>query len=314
MASHALANLDDLPEEILDLICGHARQASILPSKSDIRTLYSRRMFFTSAPAPTSLAALRLVSRRFFRLATPYLWQSLDLEIIDSDVSAAKRSRNSVLALDFIATNKHVAQLVKYVNLDLRSFIFNFGAEALPMIQLENSLRKFIPALSAVISFHCTNFECLPSSAARSFLASPSLRMLVLNPPSSSEARDKYMKAFRDVDLSHLEAFGWNDHSCADVRSFFDFPLQFKRVMLFSQWLPTDTGEVKETFDNAWVSTVEELVVSEWTGSLAPIVSNHYEVRSTIYVWWLTVDYFPYYILHREHRPNTKQCRSRNCC
>ena len=303
-------SLDNLPDEILDLICQESRQrplarnpetgkiyvplTGLQPDKSVQRNLF----YYTSTtrlPVPTTAITLCLVSRRFRRIATPYVWETLDLVITHSrgttlpsfngsDWSTAPRSRRCFEIVGFIADNPHIGALVRVLRFDMTplvearisSRVFGSHSVGRPGPHMTSSMaliEKFFSSMSALHAVHVADFVIISAAAIRSVLLQPTVRLFSYSDSfiGTDNAQDRRRTSFCGFDLSHLDAVFSYGH--VGEYSLLQYAPCLKYVVVEPSFF-VDSAEMKSL---PWIRTVIELNIRDTHHLISRKISEEYK-------------------------------------
>lgn len=270
----------DLPDELIGLICHFSRESFPDPPAPG-RNLHARRIFEAKFRPPLALLNLRLVTKRFARLATPYAWEFRAVEVgphsFGRDVEAnSRRITASIRRLEEIFSRPDLAAHIKTLSIKIYSFVLNTRLEA----ECKESIEQVLKVTTSLRAFHINMASLVTARAARFVLTRPTLRALDIHDWAGLGGFDK--RYTHDIDLSRLEMLGVSRVDVDRISGFLDCPSKIKHVLLdcFSAWSGDENR--LESLKLPWVSSLEELNVSNSYGPIFSHIGREFRVRLSL--------------------------------
>lgn len=309
------ANFTGLPDETIALICQQCRQRPDSNSQDSLdntiprrfQRVTSRSLFSHSTtsklPVPADALALRLVSKRLCRIATPYAWETLDLVLSESDtayppcegvVRTKKRSRSSFDILVFLADNPEIASFIRVFRLDVSPIFTSrisssvFGKETLDSSVkrhqcITNVIERFILSTRSLYAVHFSDLVHCSATAMRHLLALSSLRLIshtssyTIITEDSQRLKKSY---FTGLDCSQLDAVFSYGH--VGISTLLQMAPNLKHVVIEPSFY------VQATSAKAlpWIKNVVELNVRDIGNAISQIISEKFMVCSLKCSMW----------------------------
>lgn len=254
-----------LPEETIDLICRYSRIRRDLVEReedligSNVRmnraSLWSAAVLSEGPPVQKTLLSLRLSSRLLYRIASPLVWETVDVRYLSPKTTDERPCRTHSGVMGFFASHPHICETIHVLSLSFPEWSsFESFMQHDSFRQISSDLERFLRVTIALRIFLISGVQFLSPSSARTLLSLPSLRVFVDSSryPPAFDFGD-----FRDMNLDHLDAFG--SASMTRYSTFLDCPLKVK-CMLIDEGLGRISWPESAKWD--WLSTVEELFVS----------------------------------------------------
>ncbi|KAL5504896.1 hypothetical protein ACEPAH_7559 [Sanghuangporus vaninii] len=288
------SSLDALPDELVDCICRYTREIPALPTYETRSTWFwepsSRYLLEMRFPQASSVVALRLVCKRLNRVATPYLWETLDIQLRHQvvkdegclsrsnskirrlDPSSIRRSRNSTHILEYVASNPEIAAMVRVLCLRVSGYTFAALARGESEGDLEKLIERLLTQTKALTAFCIDKADLLTPLATSKLLVCRSLRLVDLR---TVGFRGEGLQMFSGEELPVLEHFGLSVFNLA-YKSL-KLPRNLKRVSLHCDSMSTFVREEAPILDEQICpETIEELAIFDKHGDVALFVSKHF--------------------------------------
>lgn len=271
-------NIDDLPEELLTLIFEHVKVAD-LEIEHPMRSLFSRRLFETEYKVPKDLLSIRLVSRRFRRLATPYIWERRQIFVgPDQDTKGFRHGPTldeSIETINRLCSRPDLMVHIKVLSLHFGPHFYMTASRNLLRLSIER-LIEFSPALCA---FYLNKPYMLSPSAARTLLSRRSLQVLdIYDWPPEENFSEKHLG---QLNVSNVQALG-----LSRLDSLCDGDFVSKFTSLKSVYLRQFPGyynmltQEERPINLHWVHTIRELNVNNSYAPTMHQIGRAYEVSS----------------------------------
>ncbi|EJD08499.1 uncharacterized protein FOMMEDRAFT_151361 [Fomitiporia mediterranea MF3/22] len=280
---------DFLPDELIDYICRHARAVPALPIYEKRSSWFwepsSRYMLEMRFLPPTDHVALRLVSKRLNRIATPYIWETLDVQLSHQVEQASylraaksrgalgwKRSRKSVHILDYVASHPDLASMVRILCLRVSGYTFTALARGEPENDLERCIERLLTATTGLTAFCIDKADLLTPLAVSRIKTYKTLRLLDLR---TVGFRGAGLRLLSEEELPNVEWFGLSVFNLA-YKSL-KLPKNLKRVSLHCDSMSTFVRNEAVVLDsNISIGTIEELAIYDKHGDVALFMSRHF--------------------------------------
>ena len=312
-------NALSLPDELLEHIFRFARPTSSL-SPPNLDDHASNRSTWSWDPSshfflemrfspPSTFAALRLVCKRWCAIATPFMWETIDVQLQHSEYVAdqhrtrscgLKASRNSLQILEYIAARPRIAKLVRVLCLRVSGYSFAALTRGVTTDDLELRIEWLLAQTSSLVAFCIDKADLLTSVAVCHLLSyRKSLRLVDLR---TVGFRGAGLQLLAESDLSGLDWLGLSMFNLA-YKSL-TMPKGLRRVLLHCDSMSTFIREEETTLrPYLGINTIKELSLYDKHGDMALYLSRHFLVHHLpIYT-----PFYAYILL------GTKKCR-KSCC
>lgn len=247
--------ISSLPDETLDAIFRHAHTRP---------ECYDSVFDGEKLPVPTAHLALRLVSRRLSRIATPHAWQTVYLRTSSKNYHE-HGSRRSFRAYDFFSSNPQIARLVLFLVLNPVNYLYGTNDEetdGLVLERISSSIDRLIRATTSLVIFGIEDLYFMSPGSIRHLLSSPSIQ-LIMSPGVRSlqnwTTSDEV--ALKDPEYCSLEAFS-GDFASSESLRFLTRLMKLKKVSFYAAQQPSHNPPIShwvEHYDLPWLDALEEL-------------------------------------------------------
>lgn len=283
-----------LPDELVEHIFRFSRTLSSQPPPngySSVRSTWSwdpSSHFFLEmrfAP-PSAFAVLRLVCKSWYEIATPFMWEALDVQLQHSEYTvdrhtanqcAPRASRNSLQILEYIAARPGLAKLVRVLCLRVSGYSFAALTRGVDTGDLELKIERLLAQTSSLRAFCIDKADLLTSAAACHLMSyRKSLRLIDLR---TVGFRGAGLQLLAESDLSGLDCLGLSMFNLA-YKSL-AMPKGLRRVLLHCDSMSTFIREEEVACTpHLGINTIEELSLYDKHGDMALYLSRHFLVCS----------------------------------
>lgn len=288
-----------MPDEVTSIVCSYSKNEANPVSEGLTQLdacpdLYEAMIFASEdrASVHTTLLSLRLVCKKLYRTATPYIWEVIDLQpkphspnkLVDRG-----RSRDSLGVLELIASRPDIARHVRTMRIRVDPYLESLYSKPVELgreeLRIEELIRAALSAIPALRTFDVDSDNVLFWSPFDLLLLSRSLRLFV-----DPDADDCYrLKSKQAVERLPPLLEAYKSHWSFRTMQLLAQQTTMKRLMIRS--LPTlgmDPNKRTEAelmkLDVSWASAIEELNLIDWTGDAAPSLTAIFQVFVAMFV------------------------------
>lgn len=233
-----------------------------------------------------TLLILSLVSRLLYRIASPTVWEVVDIRKLSPARTISARSGSRIRPahsrlLDYLISQPQISQHIRVLSIifsDEISFSTVRESQDEFLNRMSRNLVRLFQVTTALRVFLTTCSRFLSPLSGRALLSIPTLRIFVdcsLYPTSFST------EDICDINLDHVAAFAsyGGDH----YSNFLDFPLKTKSMLVDGRWFHRHRNSRPRNADWDWLNTVQELCLTT-TLEVLLLISERFAVCDELYI------------------------------